>query len=418
MDVNSTNYLSLISEYNLQKGILTDEELNNIQSRLWSFLGKRTERFTMGDSSSVPIETAQELLKSICFSIGMYLKSSNDSIFLLKNETMDTLLKLGWSKIELEIEIGKKLLNKVKINALPIENISFNDTLREISIFFKKYDYRFFAHEIPCDIDYQLCHFVPEGLQGIEYINEYLRRLLIENKFCRQFNTEKIKMLLVSYCTDYKGLLINIYEPIVTNAIGLTILDSDITLLDITDSDSTQLLHLFCTWTKDEAIEALTQASEKLCHNLQITDTVEIEYLKSATINLYARIETVLPTKQLRGIFLSLTRSEQVLTSDVLYVDDKIMNDSELQLLIDEISSCRYISDKIAIFKQHVHSVRDCVEILNICFWDEEFIELYNALDKTELALLLNFIYQKQDASPDWCSESGWELQLIRYIGK
>lgn len=418
MGTNSENYLSLIAEGGLQDGILTREEIRSVQTRLWILLGNRTERFTMGDSSSVPIETAEELLKSICFSIGMYLKASSDSLSLLKNEDMETLLKLGWTEIEKAIETGKELLDKVKTNALPIGNISFNDTLQEISLFFKKYDYRFFAHEIPCSIDYQLCRAVPEELQGIEYINEYLRRIIMENEFCRHFDTEKIKMLLKSYCPDYKGLLINIYEPIVTNAIGLALLDGDIVSLDIMDSDRSRLLCLFRTWSKEEAIEALCQASEKLFDRLKITDAAEKEYLKTAAVNLYTRIESVLPTNRLDGIFLSLSQSEQIEPLGVQFIDNDMMDDEELRKIIDEISSCRYVSDKIAVFKQQVHSLRDCIEILNNCFWGDECVGLYDALDKTELAVLMNFLKEKQDESPDWHSESGWEQQLIKYTRK
>lgn len=416
MDVNSGNYLSLISEYGVQQGVLTEEELKNIQGRLWILLGNRTECFTMGDSSSVPIETAQELLKSICFSINLYLKSQGGSIYLLKNEDMEILLKLGWAKIEAEIETGKELLSKAKANALQIENISYNETLQGIGVFFKKYDYRFFAHEIPGDIDYQLCFAVNEELQGIEYINEYLYRLIIENEFCRRFDTEKIIKLLKSYCIDYKELLINIYEPIVTNAIGLSLIDGDVASLDINDFDRNRLICLFCSWPKEEAQEKLILASEKLCNLLKISDSAEKEYIKAAAENLLPRIEAVLPTNQLDGIFLSFSKLEQTNESEIQFVDGNMMDDEELRKLIDEINSCRYITDKIFIFKQQIHSLRDCIEILNTCFWDNECIELYNALDKTELAVLLKYIIEKKNESPDWCSETGWEKQLIKYI--
>lgn len=418
MDESSGNYLPLILVQNLQDDKLTSNEISNIQLKLWALLGKRTERFTTGDSSSVPIETAEELFKSICFSINMYLKSSSDGLSLLKSKDTETLLKLGWSKIESEIETGKELLKKAQANALPIENISFNDTLHELSTFFKKYDYRFFAHEIPCSIDYQLCHPISEELYGIEYINEYLRRLIVENELCQKFDIDKIKMLLKSYCPDFKELLINIYEPIITNAVGLVLLDRDIDSLDITGSDRNRLILLFSSWSEKEAIILLRQASEKLCCYLQISNTLEKEYLKAAVVNLYPRIAAALPSSQLDNIFLSLSHSEQTSDTQVQFIDEDLMDDEQLRTLIDEIRSCRYLSDKIAIFKQQVHSLRDSIEILNTCFWGDECIELYNALDKTRLALLLNFIYQKQNESPDWSTESGWDVQLKRYISE
>ncbi len=102
---------------------------------------------------------------------------------LLKNADLQDLLKAGWTEIEAQLKTGKELLQKVRETAPSVENRSYKDTLKGIEVFFKKYDYRFFAHEIPGDIDYQLCHPLPGELQGIEYINGYLRRLLTETGF-------------------------------------------------------------------------------------------------------------------------------------------------------------------------------------------------------------------------------------------
>lgn len=416
MENNSQNYLSLIYGNNIPKQMLTDKEIADIQAKLWTLLGKRTENFTMGDSSSIPVETAQELLKSICFSVGIYLKSINADIHILNNENLELLLKSSWSKIEMKIRVGKELLNKLNKNTLPIENTSFSDTVNGISTFFKKYDYRFFAHEIPGDIDYQLCHAVPEELQGIEYINEYLHRLLIENKLIRKFNADNIKLLLESYCADYKGLLINIYEPVVTNAVGLKLLNGNIYSLNISNSDRNKLIDLFIKWSKEEALEILNHASDKLCNDLQINSDTEKEYLKATVINLYPRIESVLPTKQLNNIFLSFHKTKRDDSTDIQFIEGSIMDDHKLQILIDEINSCRYLSDKIAIFKQEIHSLGDCIEVLNVCFWDDECIELFNVLDKEVLDILLDFLGQKYVELPDWHSESGWEQQLIKYV--
>lgn len=418
MNENSENYLSLIYGSNRNDLSLTDKDMAIIENNLWTLLSNRTERYTMGDSTSVPIETAQELLKSICFSIGIYLKSANTNINILKNENFESLLKSSWPKIEMKIHVGKGLLNKLNENTLPVENISFNDTINGLSVFFKQYDYRFFAHEIPGDIDYQLCHAVPVELLGIEYINEYLHRLLIENKFIRKFNANNIKLLLESYCPDYKGLLINVYEPVVSNALGLELINCDVLSLDITDTDRNHLLKLFKIWSKDEATAKLEQAADKLCLGLQITDSTEIQYLKSTSVNLYSRIESVLDTNCLDNIFLPLYNMEQPAKPDAEFVDGVMMNDHELQVFIDEINNCRYLSDKISMFKQQVHSLQDCVEVLSICFWVDECLELFKSLDRAELELLLNYVQQKQDESPDWCSETGWEQQLIKHLEK
>lgn len=58
-------YLELLNNSNLAN--ISNEEKEMMQIKLWTLLGNVTERYTMGDSSSVPVEIAEELLKSITF---------------------------------------------------------------------------------------------------------------------------------------------------------------------------------------------------------------------------------------------------------------------------------------------------------------------------------------------------------------
>ena len=139
------------------------------------------------------------------FDFDLELKKLKNPIKSLMEKDLIDLLKDSWEIIESMIVIGKNLLEDVLKNSSNIGNISYNDTLKEIKASFKRYDYRFFAHKIECSIDYQLSNPVSESLCGIEYINEYLKSLLIENKFCKAFHRDKIINILNGYCKDYKG---------------------------------------------------------------------------------------------------------------------------------------------------------------------------------------------------------------------
>lgn len=323
--------LTVIIQSGLRNEILTDEEIMSIQSRLWALLGKRTGLYTVGDSSSVPIETAEELFRSICFTIGLMLKSTFDTNsivemgnaggmnvpdavnILLECNDMEALLKEGQKKIQRLVEIGKWQLCKAKESALPVDNISYRETIFSIESFFQKYDIQFFAHEIPCSIDYQLCHAVPEDLQGIKYINEYLRRIILENRFCRRFDRGKIIKLLEACCPDYRELLINIYEPVAVNALGIAlrydnVTYSDVTGLDVTEEDRKCLLEIFHQWDKRELVQNLSHAAEKVCNVLHVSNASVLEYLKATAESLCPRILAALSTQHLDGIFVSLSR--------------------------------------------------------------------------------------------------------------
>ena len=288
---------------------LSDEEWAIVQAKFWQFLGRQTRLYTADDSSSIPVETAEELLSSICFILDAYIKATGSASNLLSTEKLDILFEGGLKVVEARIEYGKSLWQTACLSAPEVENISYRDTLRNIGLFWKRYDYRFFAHQIPCDIDYQLCHPVPERSQGIVYINEYLRRIIVENSILYLYSRDLTIQLLKRYCSDYKGLLINLCEPVIVNAVGLALIGMSPFSLQISNSDRFKLEELFERLSDSKARAALMTAAKSFCNEARITDRFTCEYVTNTAIDLYPRIAAAMPTGNLSGIFISLTAS-------------------------------------------------------------------------------------------------------------
>lgn len=410
MEESNKSLMAFSDNIQIDKNI-SEEDKMLIEFKIWNLLGKHTERYTMGDSTSVPIEIAEELLNSICFSLGLELRELMNAKELLIEEDISDLLKASWSKIASLMERGKKLLEAVRKSSPNIENISYKDTINEIDKFFNKYDYRFFAHKIDCSIDYQLSNAISEKLQGIEYINEYLKALLIENEFCICFDKDNIIYILNSYCSDYKELLINIFEPILTNAIGLDILGRDILTLEISALQRETLLGIFRNLSKTEILVKLESSAKSVCDILGVVDNEKIEYIQKTAVNIYPRIEVGLSTGNIDNIFLSFKYEEELKESE--FIDNDTMDNERLRNLINEINDCRFISDKIAMVKEEVNSLSDLVEVLNLCFWEDEALELFKTLSKEELYIIKHYLDNKYEA---YSSDSQWESKFMNYI--
>ncbi len=410
MEESNKSLMAFSDNIQIDKNI-SEEDKMLIEFKIWNLLGKHTDRYTMGDSTSVPIEIAEELLNSICFSLGLELRELMNAKEVLMEEDISDLLKASWSKIASLMDRGKKLLEEVRKSSPNIENISYKDTLNEIDKFFNKYDYRFFAHKIDCSIDYQLSNPISEKLQGIEYINEYLKALLIENQFCLCFDKDNIIYILNSYCSDYKELLINIFEPILTNAIGLDILGRDILTLEISALQRETLLGIFRNLSKTEILVKLKSSSKNVCDILGVVDNEKIEYIKKTAANIYPRIEVGLSTGNIDNIFLSFKHEEDLKESE--FIDNDTMDNERLRNLINEINDCRFISDKIAIVKEEVNSLSDLVEMLNLCFWEDEALELFKTLSKEEIYIIKHYLDNKYEA---YSSDSQWEIKFMHYI--
>lgn len=298
-------FLSVPADGILGDGTLSGESFGTIQGKLWQLLAKRTARFTMQESSSVSVETAQELLESICFTLRIFLSENHGTQKLLETANLEELLQAGQKILEAKSGATRQLWQLTCMSAPSTQNISYRDTLQSIGSFFKHYDYRFFAHHIPCDIDYQLCHPVPETYVGVEYVSEYLHRVLTENQILHCFDSERVKALLESYCPDYKGLLINLCEPVIINGIGLSLIGSDPRLLNITDSDRENLAARFELLPEPEAQVALRKAALHFCRALKQTDPFTIDYVTKTATSLYPRLAVALSFGDLSGLFLS-----------------------------------------------------------------------------------------------------------------
>ncbi len=76
----------------------------------------------------------------------------------------------------------------------------------------QRYDTRFAAHVVPCDIDYQLSEPVDPGLLGIDYVEAYLARLLVEARWIARFDVEGCIAVLERACPDYRGMHVNLCD--------------------------------------------------------------------------------------------------------------------------------------------------------------------------------------------------------------
>lgn len=298
------NFLAVVADA-VEQGLLTEDDMRSYQEGLWELLDEQIKKYTMGDSTSVRIETGEELFRSIAFSIALHLKTTGEYNKLRRDGIRATFSDSRKTLLE-AIEEGKRLYQIAYSGKLTLGNIAYDETIQNIDKFFKWYDYRLFAHQIPCDIDYLLCHPIAENRFGIQYINCYLETIIIENSFCSQFEEREVIKLLNSYCVDYKELLINIYEPVATNVIGLGLLNKRcITSLDISQNDRQDIFQIFSSLDDQQAIELLSNASRNIAGLLGL-NSFEHKYLEELAKSLYPRIKVATSHKNLGGLFLSI----------------------------------------------------------------------------------------------------------------
>lgn len=383
-------YPSLLQEaYRLN--LLTDSEFEAIQLQNIQLLAKQTQRYTGGDSSSVRVEIAQSILQSIYYCVGVYLKGIPDAdacVALLKEKPIFELYQHGKKLIASLVNTSNNLLIAIQKDCICTDNIAYIDTIRNGFLDFPlSYDVEYAAHVPPVSIDYPLSNDKMD-LVGVEYIHYYLQKLSLENRFCKHFSSSNIQFLLYGYDEHYQDLLINIFSIVLTNSLGSLLANKDLRLLDLDTSDRNYLQQKLSKLPKENLILLFQDTSTLLCQELNITDQALQKHIIETATSLTTRLIDALENKRLELIFISFKVVHA--QPPFLFEDGKKMDDELFRTITDQIRECRFVSDKIIIIQNYIHSIADLIDVLEgYCIFEHEFFEIFLSLGDMELALLM-----------------------------
>jgi hypothetical protein len=369
-----------------------------------SILKKLILKYTFGDSSSVKVETALNILNSIYYIIDAYAASQSkncdlDMVEVLRQKTVDEMYESGLELIEAYIEESKQLYTEIvrdKLN-LPLE--IYNDTINDaLPAFFGTYDIVFAAHETNSSIDYPLV-FDDMSIEGILYIRRWLEILKTETLFCSCFKPRSVLKFLKAYGQkygfDYKNMPLNLFEVLYDQSIFSVLSGNKEVGLTVTARDIDYINICLKGKNKQQIQVLIDEAVQDIIVKFDIQNSALIDYM-----NRY------------KGLFLSRFLSScdnnnifQMIVVDgfnpyfdkIVFTDGDRMNDKQFRKVIDLVQECREKSEKAKIISNHIHSLEDFVDLLGAdCLFGDEFPTVLGVLGDIELAVLGEKIFHEE----------------------
>ena len=168
--------------------------------------------YSMGESSSISGFEARQLSESIIYVLGITHATADGAARVLDADDPSALWHAGLDALDARMDAALDVRREIIVLMPTIRNVALRDTLASLGELKKRYDTRFMAHEVPCDIDYQLSNPVDPSLMGIDYIEAYLAQLLEETRWIAQFDVKSCIAVLERVCPDYRGLHVNLYD--------------------------------------------------------------------------------------------------------------------------------------------------------------------------------------------------------------
>lgn len=388
--LSSEHYFQSLLEQAYMSGMLSDIQLEKIQFDCLSLLAKQTKRYNSGNSSSIRVEAAQNLLASIMFTIGVWLKTypnPDEAVTAVQKKGIYAIYQNGFKRIDRMIKATKVLHSSIVGNLVQTENVFYRATIADgIKGFFKLYYPEFAAQEIHITADYPV-HYPMERLLGIEFIQKYLECIYYENLFCAQFSAEDVHHLLCGYDEHYEQLLFNIYEPVLSAAIGCILSGGDARRLELAPSSIRILSDLFSGKTRTEILKVLMEAIGQLSELMELTEPLN-RYLSGSLLQIAAAIENAVLLQTLDRVFI-LAQSPENNPKLIVSFGEK-MDDEKYRKVLEEIVQCRYTADKKALIKSEIHSLADLEDILlDAELYEEEILGILSELNPAEIAALV-----------------------------
>lgn len=257
----------------------------------------------MAESSSVPIEVAQELLKGVNDLIGQGLYGEKDPQEQLLRGDLDQVIQRGLERVNQQVQEGLKLYQYVCAHPPVVTNRAYRETAANMLAFFHTYQPQFMPHMIGCTIDYQLFLPVREGLEGIRFLNGYLTHLAAENRLLNCFDRGAVECVLNAASPDYEDLLLNLYQPVFQNALGRCLLGRDVLELSITAEERAELHRRLSPLSSNGLRRVVEQGAWALAQTFRMPALAG--YLHQSAGEVLPRLQVALEHDSLAGIFVT-----------------------------------------------------------------------------------------------------------------
>lgn len=385
--LSGKNYLISLMTQGKLCALLSDSDVERIQMESLELLAEQTEKWSHGESSSIRVEKAQELLGSIYYTVGLTLKaypSPEDAIEALKKEQLSVLFQDGLARITRKIQAGRLIHRKIKKNLFQTKNVFYRSTVVDgINGFFKLYSPTFSAQEIHITADYPTFLEVTD-LAGIEFIERYLRNIACENRFCLCFSADRVHHLLCGLDENYQQILMNIYEPVLAAALGCILTEHPVRELSC---DLEMLKSLFTGKAAEQIAGILSAALPQLTGELGCPPEL-IRYMRSSLPKLSGLIHRAMEFGHLETVILTPRWPEDEPKILVSYGDR--MDDREYTKVLQQLLWCDKAEKKAEIILEQIHSLGDLLEILRDSEpTQEELTEMFRRFPAEVIAMLM-----------------------------
>lgn len=291
-----------------------EHEIRYEMEELLPLVAKLAAKYTSGESSSIPYETAGGLMEAVCCCIRESERAEcagaggngGEQIYGLAEKhrmTAAESYRVGYESVVEKTKRAQERYNEWSPGFQAYGNENYRDTvLKSLPEFFIRYDPRFAPQETVIDLDYPVLRAV-SGDAGIETVGQYIDYIALEQRFLQKFPEGMVEEVLARFHREYKHQFFNLCSIVLRHVLGAGLLGRQPG--EGFSGEEYAALRQICDGKDREALtEILNRLTEKLVESGWGHDAELLRYLQGDSENFAAELAEGVRRNMLRNVIV------------------------------------------------------------------------------------------------------------------
>ncbi|MBR5618704.1 MAG: hypothetical protein IKW76_03115, partial [Clostridia bacterium] len=387
--IDPSNYFESLIEASEEKNLLDDSDIERLQLECLDLLREKAERYSGRGSSSLRIETAQKIMETVLYTLGLCLKTyphPDDAVAALKAVSVRELYKRGRHRIDTLIAESKLIHRRLCAQMIDTKNVYYRNVIEtDLPIIFEKYIADYAAKELPVELDYPVFNPLTESV-GVSFVKAFTEAFYYENWFCSLFRAQDVHHLLCGFAADYDEQLMSVYAPVLTTALTCAAIGSDCRKLDLTQQDVDRVSSALCAADNEMIAAMLSDAAQELKTQLDIPDSL-FAYVKRSVPIVARNLSEAIHENAINRVLCPPDFPEQNAT--VVFSFGTKMPNTQYRAVLESVIQSPTSQAKLDVIRRYVHSLGDLDDILlDADLTEQEIQDILRILNAAELAAL------------------------------
>lgn len=270
--------------------------------KLVPIVARLAESYTSKESTSITFDQAQHLMEAVMYCIRECEQAAAFSLASEEEISAEIMYEEGIRLVEEKVKDTLIRYNEMMTFFFCYENKCLSDTVEKgLPEFFKWYDCRFDPQNTILTLDYPVL-FDLSQYTGIDRIYNYVLCIQSEQIFLKKFPRELIIRILSRYNKDYRLMIDNLCEVVLTNVIVHILSGKNISDLKFSEEEYERIqMEIQGTNLSDLRIR-MKHAIEAFVRDFYESDENMKKYLCKAIDNISVRIKNAADYGNIRSI--------------------------------------------------------------------------------------------------------------------